>query len=93
MVREPLLAAHEIDFGGRSVVKGKQQTCFLFNFKNNTYVVIFQSLCIVLTLCHPIDCSTPLSSTISQNLLKFMSIESVMLSNHLILSQHQILFQ
>ena len=27
----------------------------------------------------------PLSSTISQNLLKFMSIESVMLSNHLIL--------
>ena len=28
----------------------------------------------------------PLSSTISQNLLKFMSIESVMLSNHLILS-------
>ena len=28
----------------------------------------------------------PLSSTISQSLLKFMSIESVMLSNHLILS-------
>ena len=28
---------------------------------------------------------TPLSSTISQNLLKFMSIESVMLSKHLIL--------
>ena len=27
----------------------------------------------------------PLSSTISQNLLKFMSTESVMLSNHLIL--------
>ena len=31
-------------------------------------------------------CQAPLSSTISQNLLKFMSIESVMLSNHLILS-------
>ena len=28
----------------------------------------------------------PLSSTISQSLLKFMSIESVMLSNHLILT-------
>ena len=30
-------------------------------------------------------CQTPLSSTISQSLLKFMSIELVMLSNHLIL--------
>ena len=30
-------------------------------------------------------CWAPLSSTISQNLLKFISIESVMLSNHLIL--------
>ena len=28
---------------------------------------------------------TPLSSTVSWSLLKFMSIESVMLSNHLIL--------
>ena len=46
----------------------------------------------------------PLSSTISQSLLKFMSVKSVMLSNHLILchpllllsqhlSQHQGLFQ
>ena len=46
----------------------------------------------------------PLSSTISQSLLKFMSMELVMLSNHLILcnphllfvfnlSQHQVLFQ
>ena len=30
----------------------------------------------------------PLSSTISQSFLKFMSTESVMLSNHLILSAH-----
>ena len=30
-------------------------------------------------------CQAPLSSTISQSLLKFMSIESVILSNHLIL--------
>ena len=46
---------------------------------------------------------TPLSNTISRSLLKFMSTESVMLSNHLILSppspptfnlsQHQGLFQ
>ena len=30
-------------------------------------------------------CQAPLSSTVSQSLLKFMSLESVMLSNHLIL--------
>ena len=40
------------------------------------------------TLCDPLDCSThqaPLSFTISWSLFKFMSIESLMLSNHLIL--------
>ena len=39
------------------------------------------------TLCNPTACSTPasLSFTISQSLLKLMSIESVMPSNHLIL--------
>ena len=38
------------------------------------------------TLCHAMDCSTPnsLSFTISQSLLKFMSIELVMTSNHLV---------
>ena len=38
-------------------------------------------------VCNPIDCSTQasLSLTISQSLPKFMSIESVMLSTHLIL--------
>ena len=40
-----------------------------------------------LTLCNPMDCSTPgfLSLTTSQRLLKLMSIESVMPSNHLFL--------
>ena len=40
-----------------------------------------------LTLCDPMDCSTPgsLSSTISWSLLKLMSIELVIPSNHLIL--------
>ena len=33
----------------------------------------------------PAACQTPLSSTIYQSLLKFMSIDLVMLSNHLIL--------
>ena len=40
------------------------------------------------TLCTPTDCSTsgfPVSFTISQHLLKLMSFESVMPSNHLIL--------
>ena len=39
------------------------------------------------TLCDPMDCSTqlPLSSTISRSLLKLLSFESVMPSNHLIL--------
>ena len=43
--------------------------------------------CSVLTLCDPMDCSTPgsLSFTISWSLCKFMSSESVMLSSHLIL--------
>ena len=36
-------------------------------------------------LCNPMDCQAPLSFTISWSLLKLMSIESVMLSNHLIL--------
>ena len=40
-----------------------------------------------LTLCDPIDCSTPASMpfTISRSMLKPMSIELVMPSNHLIL--------
>ena len=41
-----------------------------------------------LTLCDPMDCSTPglLSLTIFWSLPKFMSIEPVITSNHLILS-------
>ena len=59
-----------------------------------------------LTLCDPMDCSMPgssLSATVSWSLLKFVTTESVMLSNHFILSpfclpvlslsQHQDLFQ
>ena len=38
-----------------------------------------------LTLCNPMDCNPPGSSHISQSLLKLMSIELVMPSNHLIL--------
>ena len=38
-----------------------------------------------LTLCDPMDCQASLSVTNSQSLLKLMSIDSVMPSNHLIL--------
>ena len=40
-----------------------------------------------LTFCNTwtVACQAPLSSTISQSLLKFMSLDSVMLSNHFIL--------
>ena len=48
-------------------------------------VFVVQSLTHV-QLCNPIECSRP-GSSVSQSLLKFKSIESVMLSNHLILCQ------
>ena len=49
--------------------------------------VVFQSLSLVRLLATPwtAPCQASLSFTISQSLLKFMFIESVMLSNHLIL--------
>ena len=41
------------------------------------------------TLCKPMDCSTPgFSITNSWSLLKLMSVESMMPSNHLILCHH-----
>ena len=50
-------------------------------------VVVVQSLSCIWLFVTPMDCTyqPPLSFTISQNLLKFMSIESVMLYNYLIL--------
>ena len=56
----------------------------LFTLESKEQVVV-QLRCP--TLGDPMDCSTPgsLSSTLSRSLLRFMFIESVMLSNHLIL--------
>ena len=50
------------------------------------HVVVFQLLSCVQLFETPwtVGCQAPLSSTISQSLLRFMTIESVMLSNHLI---------
>ena len=58
--------------------------CYILSLKQNRCCSVAQSC---LNLCDPMDCSTPgfLSFTNSQDLLKLMSIESVMPSNHLIL--------
>ena len=59
----------------------------LFLLTQGIFVVV-QSLSHV-PLCHPMNCSmqASLSFTLSRSLLKLMSIESVMSSNHLILCQ------
>ena len=53
----------------------------------NQLFVVFQSLSRVQLFVTPwtAACQASLSFTVSQDLLKFMSIDSVMLSNHLIL--------
>ena len=65
-------------------------------------IAVVQSLSCVRLFATPWTAAhqAPLSSTVSLSLLKFMSIESVMLANHLALSpfafslsQHQGLFQ
>ena len=59
----------------------------IWNFLvRHCYCLVSQSC---LTVCDPMDCSTPgfLSFTISWSLLKLMSIELVMPTNHLILSR------
>ena len=60
---------------------------FFFNFFSSCFVVVVQSLNHVWQLLTPWTMArqVPLSSTISLSLLRFMAIELVMLSNHLIL--------
>ena len=57
------------------------------------YAVVVPSLSDVLLFVTPraAACQASLSSTISWSLLRFMSIESVMPSNHLVLSQDKVL--
>ena len=59
----------------------------LLESRGKVMVVVVQSLSHVQLFMTPWTAAyqAPLSSTISQSLVKFMSIESVMLSNHLIL--------
>ena len=60
--------------------------------QGTSLLVVVQSLSRV-RLCSPMDCSTPgpLSFTISQSLLKLMSIESVMPFTHLVLCRSLLL--
>ena len=55
----------------------------LWGLLRPTYLVEFCCCCLCLTPCHPMDCSTP-GFLISWSSLKIMSIEPVILSNHLI---------
>ena len=63
------------------------QCCVSFPFKTKwlSFVIVVQLLSRVQLFATPwiVASQAPLSSTITQSLLKFMSIESVMLSNHL----------
>ena len=74
---------------GPSPLKLSLHRCLL-----NGFLMSVQSSQSYLTLCNPRDCSTPgsLSITNSESLLKLMSIESVMPSNHLFLC-HPLLLQ
>ena len=74
-----------------------QGSTYLENGPNYIYLKITTFICCVLTVVQLLShiqlfvtpwtapCQAPLSSIISQSLLRFMSTESVMLSNHLIL--------
>ena len=56
------------------------------DFSPSSHFCVIVQLLTGVWLCNLTDYSTPgLSSTVSQSLLKLMSIESIMLSNHLIL--------
>ena len=66
---------------GKPYILGFNMLCFQACKSLNCYCRLVTKL--GSTLCNPVGCSTP--GPTPQCLLKFMSIESVMLSNHLIL--------
>ena len=72
---------------------GRKSHCFLYYFQNTlNFIIVHLDCCcsvtkLYLTPCDPVTAAhqAPLLFTISWNLLKFMSIASVILSNYLIL--------
>ena len=81
----PFISAFQfsLSFAKKSYTEGSG----IFLYRVVYVVAVVQSLSHVQLFEIPqtTACQAPLSSTISQNLLKFMSIDSVILSNHLIL--------
>ena len=75
----------------RDISTKKTYTWLINTWKDAQHHPLFRSVRLVSqscpTVCNPIDCTnqTSLSITNSQSLFKLMSIESVMLANHLIL--------
>ena len=71
--------------GGQRIKTGHKNTLWTFSS-------LFEHVAKLCPTFHdPIDCQAPLSSTVSLSLLRLMSIESVMPSNHLILLCHPLL--
>ena len=76
-----------LPFHRKGILTGREVTIFILDCCSCSVVNSY------LTLCNPMDCNTPASLffTISWNLPKFMSTESVMPSNHLILCRPRLL--
>ena len=80
---------------GKDASTGRVKSTHLWDYRTNSHPIFRASSpetwnCPVTKMClfansWTAACQTSLSFTISQSLLKFISIESVMLSNHLIL--------
>ena len=93
------LPTHQPLFPGTSVIPAALILSLLTQPRLESVIRLLWICCccsvvkLCLTLYDPMDCSTPgfLAFSITRSLLRFVSIESVMLSNHLILYFHLIL--
>ena len=78
------------------MIRGKGKLCIGVVFHFTLFICYFSVAKSCLMLCDPMDCSktgfASLSFTVSQSLLKLISSESVMPSNHFILCCQLLLF-
>ena len=101
----PLMCRSLACIGSGSWAKTVSSTSFQWTMLGSAVAVVQLLSCVQIFVAPWTKaCQAPLSCAVSQRLLKFMSIESVMLSNHLILfwsllllplffSQHKGLFK